>query len=103
MNGPETTQLLRESLRLSQELARAADGGDAARAASIDAERAALLRRARSDGAPCSDAQRALLGEIARLNDAALGKLEHHLRIKARELDTAAAGRKAVVAYGATG
>jgi hypothetical protein len=36
------------------------------------------------------------------LNDLALGCMEHHRRIKARELDLAAVGRRAVNAYATT-
>jgi len=43
-----------------------------------------------------------LLQKIIELNDRAIGFLEHRRRIKAREIDTAALGRRATVAYSAT-
>jgi hypothetical protein len=42
------------------------------------------------------------LQEIALLNDQSIGYLEHHRRIKGRQLDVAAVGRRAVHAYAYT-
>jgi hypothetical protein len=40
-----------------------------------------------------------MLQEIALLNDQSIGQMEHHRRIKGRQLDVAVAGRRAIYAY----
>jgi hypothetical protein len=101
MTASVAGELLFQALAISRELAEAAASGDAQRALALDARRRQLLDAARAADA-CTAADRATLAEIGLLNDRALGVLEHHLRIKAREIDVAAAGRRAVVAYAAT-
>jgi hypothetical protein len=103
MSGQAVATLLERALRLSQELAQLADAGDVAAAAALDAERRRLLREARAATGVFSAPEQALLAGIAALNDRALGRLEHRLRSKARELDIAMTGRRAVAAYAATG
>ena len=101
MTATAAGELLQEALAISRELAQVAASGDANRALALDARRRELLDAART-GDACTAADRATLAEIEHLNDHALGALEHHLRIKARELDVATAGRRAVIAYAAT-
>jgi pyrimidine deaminase RibD-like protein len=103
MSEASVVVALERALRLSQQLAQLADAGDAVAAVALDAERRLLLRAARTATGSPAAAERALLAQIAALNDCALGRLEHRLRIKARELDIAKTGRLAVAAYAATG
>lgn len=95
--------LLQRVLGISRELSQLAESGDAATAVALDGERRELLRVLRASGAMLGEDSRALLDDVAALNDRALGLLEHRLRIKARELDMAMTGRRAVRAYAATG
>ncbi len=101
--GDAAQQSLARALAISQELVRLAESGDVAGAMALDAERIAILREVRAAAAPLSSTEQALIAEIAALNDRAVGLFEHRLRIKARELDLAAVGRRAVLAYAATG
>jgi hypothetical protein len=103
MKRAPANESLQRALAISHELTQVAERGDVAAAVALDAERRVLLRAVRAGQARFGDGERALLGEIASLNDRALGLLEHRLRIKAREMDMAAVGRRAVVAYAATG
>ena len=103
MSAASVAAMLERALGLSQELAQLAEAGDAAGAVALDAERRRLLREVRAAAGGLDAAQRALLAEIATLNNRALGRLEHRLRIKTRELDIAMTGRRAVAAYAATG
>jgi hypothetical protein len=95
MNGA-TTAALGRALALSRDLLAAAEDGDSQRAVRLDAERLQLLKSA--SGSMAAD-DRALLEEIARLNDLSVGHLEHHRRTVGRQLDLAAVGRRAVAAY----
>ncbi len=99
----EATAMLRRALALSQELALAAAGGEAARAADLDAERRRLLESLRLDRAAIDSEGRSMLREIGELNDRSIGALEHRQRAVARDLDMAVAGVRAVRAYAATG
>jgi hypothetical protein len=96
-------QLLQRALSISRELSQLAESGDIAAAVALDADRLVLLRSVRASAVHLDDSERAVVGEIASLNNRALGLLEHRLRIKAREFDMAAVGRRAVAAYAATG
>ncbi len=103
MNLEAPTASLERALHLSRELLTAADDGDLSMLARIDAERLQLLQSFRtSNGQPAADAL-SLIREISQLNDRALGLLEHRRRRTERLMDTAAAGRRALVAYSATG
>src|ERR1700730_17506083 len=90
---------LERALELSRELLAVAELGDVAAAVNLDARRLELLKSAREilQTTPMSD--RELLREIAQLNDKAIGCLEHHHRRKARDMDMASVGRRAVIAY----
>ncbi len=98
----DRTAKLEAALELSRQLLAAAVLGDGDATASLDARRLVLLKSARS-GAGATDAhERRLLAEIASLNDQSIGHLEHHRRIKGRQLDVAVVGRRAVHAYAST-
>jgi hypothetical protein len=102
MSGGEADAALDQALALSHKLLAAAESGDAATAAGLDAERLPLLESARREMAAVGAEQRRVLDEIATLNDRAIGQLEHRLRRMERDLDTASAGRRALRAYSAT-
>jgi hypothetical protein len=99
MSSGDARVALERALELSRELLAVAELGDAAAAVNLDAMRLELLQSAREilQTAPMND--RELLQEIAQLNDKAIGCLEHHHRRKARDMDMASAGRRAVIAY----
>jgi hypothetical protein len=103
MSRSAASELLLRALAISRDIAALADAGDAAATVSLNAERGELLRAVRRAHAHLSREERAIVAEIAALNNSALGVLEHRLRIKARELDMATVGRRAVAAYAATG
>jgi hypothetical protein len=93
---------LQRALEISEELTATAASGEAAAAAALDAERRRLLESARKGLPDFGDHERQLLAQIAALNDRSIGLMEHRLRAKARDLDMAAVGAKAVRAYSAT-
>jgi hypothetical protein len=94
---------LDQALELSQELLEIAEAGDATRISSLDAQRHALLKSVREARRPLDQRELSVLRTIADLNALSLGKMEHRLRAKCRDLDMLAAGRRAVRAYGFTG
>lgn len=101
--GEDTTHAdLERALTLSRELAAAADRGNLAALAHLDAERLRLLKSFRAGNAGVDGRSRFLLQAIAQLNDQTIGLVEHHRRIKGREMDLAAVGRRAVFAYSTT-
>jgi hypothetical protein len=93
---------LERALQLSIELLAVAEGGDVQATAHLDAERLRLLDSVRHRSTPIDTDERLLLQRITELNCQAIGFLEHRQRIKAREMDTATLGRRALVAYSAT-
>ena len=92
-------EVLDRALELSRELLAAAERGDSQAATSLDAERLRLLKSVRSSAGTLDEQGRRAMRDIALLNDQSIGRLEHHRRIKGRELDMAAVGRRAVAAY----
>lgn len=102
MTRTEAAAALQRALDISRELAAVADGGDLPLALSLDAERLQLLKSARAWLQPMDENNRAVLREIAALNDRALGSLEHRRRAKGRDMDMLAVGRRAVRAYSNT-
>jgi hypothetical protein len=102
MSAGEADAALDQALALSHKLLAAAESGDAAAAAGLDAERLPLLESARLGMAVVGAEQRQMLDEITALNDRAIGQLTHRLRGLERDLDAAAAGRRALLAYSAT-
>lgn len=95
--------VLARALALSHRVLEAADQSDLATISVLDGERMRLLKSARADRAPMSDADQRVIAEVAALNDRAIGAMEHQRRIKERALDMAAVGRRAVAAYAQTG
>jgi hypothetical protein len=91
---------LDQALELSQEMLEVAEAGDAAGIASLDAQRRALLKSVKEARRALDQRELAVLRTIADLNALSLGKMEHRLRAKCRDLDMLAAGRRAVRAYG---
>jgi hypothetical protein len=102
MNRSEASAALQRALEISRELIAVADGGDVRLTVSLDAERLQLLKCARAGLQPMDANERAVLREIAELNDRAIGLIEHQRRIKGRAMDMAAVGRRAVAAYSTT-
>jgi hypothetical protein len=102
MNRSEASAALQRALEISRELTAIADGGDVRLTVSLDAERLQLLKCARAGLQPMDANERAVLREIADLNDRAIGLIEHQRRIKGRAMDMAAVGRRAVAAYSTT-
>jgi hypothetical protein len=99
MNRQAAVAALERALEISRELAVVADAGEVRRAASLDAERLQLLKSVRDALLPMDETSRALLREIAELNDRSIGRLEHRFRAKCRDMDMLAVGRRALRAY----
>jgi hypothetical protein len=90
---------LARALALSHELLAAAEAADLQGLASLDAQRLELLKSFRLDARHIDAGDRVLLQQISQLNEQAIGLLHHHQRSKGRDMDMAAVGRRAVVAY----
>jgi hypothetical protein len=90
---------LARALALSREMLEAAEQSNLESLCSLDAERLQLLKSFRLEAKRLDAADRALLQQVAELNDRAIGMLEHLKRGKGREMDMAAVGRRAVAAY----
>ncbi len=102
MSGSDARAALERALELSRELVAVARLGDVAAAVNLDASRLELLKSAREAVRTTPMDDRELLQEIAQLNDEAIGCLEHHHRRKARDMDMASVGRRALLAYSPT-
>jgi hypothetical protein len=102
MSADDSRVALQRALELSRELLAVAELGDTAAAANLDATRLELLKSARESLQTTPMTHRELLQEIAQLNAEAIGCLEHHRRRKAREMDMASVGRRALIAYSPT-
>lgn len=102
MTADAALAALRRAVELSHQVAAAADGGNPTFAGDLATQRLEALRMAKSVLQRNQPEAAALVQEIVRLNDQALGAMEHRLRAKARDLDMAAVGRRAVEAYGGT-
>jgi hypothetical protein len=98
----DASAILERALQLSRDVLAAAERGDSQATVPIDAERLQLLQSARRSGTAFGAHEHQLLQHIALLNDQSIGHLEHHRRIKGRQLDVAALGRRAVSAYATT-
>jgi hypothetical protein len=98
MNDPASAALER-ALELSRAVLAAADRGEGETVISIDAERLQLLKSARKCAGAFDSSQQMLITEIAVLNAKSIGALEHQRRLKGREIELAAVGRRAVKAY----
>lgn len=99
MSGTTTDGALEMAVELSWQLVSAADIGDVDAVTKLDAERLQLLQSLHRKDLPLDATESSLLQVIAQLNDRALGMMEHRHRMKAREVDLAAVGRRAVSAY----
>jgi hypothetical protein len=102
MSSGDARVALERALELSRELLAVAELGDVAAAVDLDAARLELLKSACETPRTTSMTDRDLLQEIAQLNDQAIGCLEHHRRRKARDMDMASVGRRALIAYSPT-
>jgi hypothetical protein len=102
MNAPGAAPALALALELSRQLLSLAEGGDIQTLPQIDAERRRLLDSVRPMIGRMSPEERRVLQEIHDLNDRAIGFLEHRRRRTERLIDTAAAGRRALLAYSST-
>ena len=90
---------LLRALSLSEQIVRAAESADLSTFGVLEAERTRLIREFRRANRFIDGGNRAVLEKIAELNDRALGQMLHHQRSKAREIDMAVVGRRAVAAY----
>jgi len=90
---------LARALEFSRQMLAAAEAADLQCVAQLDAERMQLLKSFRLEAKQVGADDRGLLQQISQLNDRTIGLLEHHRRSKGREMDMAAAGRRAVAAY----
>jgi hypothetical protein len=99
MSGGNIDLSLARALAISQQMLEAAERGNLQTLGSLDLERMDLLKFFRNNTAQPSASDRALLAQIAQLNDRTLGLVEHQRRSKGRDLDMAAVGRRAVAAY----
>ena len=90
---------LAAAVALSRDVVEAADQGQLDVLADLDARRLKLLKSFRLVARQLAPVDKAVLQEIAMLNQRALGLVEHHRRIKGRAMDMVARGRRAVNAY----
>jgi hypothetical protein len=106
MSGPtngHARATLEAALALSQRVLAAADQSDMQSLVCLDTERLRLLESVRLRHGPLDTSEQAMVEEIRRLNDQAIGLMEHQVRRKSRALDMAAVGRRAVAAYWTAG
>jgi hypothetical protein len=101
MSG-EFNDALKRAVEISLELVDIAERGDVQETAHLDGERRRLLDSLRSRLTAIDTDERLLLQKIAHLNDQAIGLLVHRRRRTEREIDTVAAGRRALIAYSDT-
>jgi hypothetical protein len=99
MTNRKTNEQLARALALSQQMLAAAEAANLQGLPLLDAERMQLLKSFRLEAKQVDADDRGLLTRISQLNDRTIGLLEHHQRSKGREMDMAAAGRRAVAAY----
>jgi hypothetical protein len=99
MSGGNVDLILARALAISHDMLAAAETGNLQSLEPLDRERRDLLQFFRNSTRQLTAADRALLQQIAQLNDLAIGLLEHQRRSKGRDLDMAAVGRRAVAAY----
>ncbi len=102
MNDPARATL-EAALTLSHRVLAAADQSDVQSVVRLDSERLRLLESIRSRHGPLDTGEQEMIEEICRLNDRAIGLMEHQVRGKSRALDMAAVGRRAVAAYWTAG
>jgi hypothetical protein len=100
MTREQASEVLECALRLSEQIAALADGGEVSEAVRLDVERRQLLESAHGALHPLDEHSRSMLRDITALNDRSVGLMEHRLRAKVRDMDMASVGRRAVAAYG---
>ena len=95
------TDDLERALELSQALRNCVEAADWPAAAELEAERRGLLERFFSGTPPAAELPDVirLLKQLIAANDALVGVAEHLQRGLAREAETVATGRRAVLAY----
>lgn len=95
------TDDLERALQLSQALRDRVEAADWPAAAELEVERRSLLERFFATPPPAAELPDAirLLRELISANDALVGVAEHLQRGLAREAETVATGRRAVLAY----
>jgi hypothetical protein len=103
MTDGESTACLQRALQVSHELLKLAEQGDMQAFAALGAERLVLLHSVKQGTAHIDANGQHLLQEISKLNDQAMGFMEHRLRAKGRDMEMASAGGRAISAYSATG
>ncbi|MEP6885710.1 MAG: hypothetical protein ABJC66_13265 [Gammaproteobacteria bacterium] len=101
MSGTPDTAL-EQALALSHRLLEAADQSNFEQVTILDAERLSLLQSLRLQRDSMSEGARLMLRQVAELNERAIRLVDHRQRIKQRELDLAAVGRRAVSVYSTT-
>jgi hypothetical protein len=99
MSQPTGNPTLLRALAVSRQMFEAAERADFPNVTLLDAERMQLLKLFRAQTRHVDAGSRALLQQISQLNDRTIGLLEHQRRGKGREMDMAAVGRRAIVAY----
>jgi len=99
MTGRSINAGLARALALSQAMLAAAEAANLQCLAPLDAERMQLLKSFRLEAKQVDADDRGLLLQISQVNDRTIGLVEHQRRSKGREMDMAAAGRRAVAAY----
>jgi hypothetical protein len=102
MTHPQPDSLLGRALAVSHEVLAAVEQVNLDAVTVLDGERLRLLQSARLKRESLSAEDRAVLKQIAELNDRAIGLMQHHRRRKERAMDMAAVGRRAVAAYSNT-
>jgi hypothetical protein len=90
---------LLRALAVSSQMFDAAEKSDLPNVTLLDAERMQLLKLFKAGATHVDAGSQALLRQITQLNDRTIGLLEHQRRGKGREMDMAAVGRRAIVAY----
>jgi hypothetical protein len=102
MSRRDSSAVLRRALELSRDILALAERGEIQKTVCLDAERLRLLKSARATAWAIDEEDRSLVSEIAELNNLAIGQLEHRRRVKERQMDTVATGRRALAAYSST-
>jgi hypothetical protein len=99
MSQASPNPALLRALAVSSQMFEAAEKSDFKNVALLDAERMQLLKLFKTETPHVDAGSWVLLRQITQLNDRTIGLLEHQRRGKGREMDMAAVGRRAIVAY----
>jgi hypothetical protein len=99
MTNRKANERLARALSISYEMLTAAEAAHLQDLPLLDAERMQLLKSFRLEAKQVDADDRGLLLQISHVNDRTIGLVEHQRRSKGREMDMAAAGRRAVAAY----